>query len=182
MIPNEDYSVLQINQQEIEQANNLIDVIKNKKPDTEISELKQINVDSLFIKIPETLKELHMYMGKCKLCPNVTNNIFLCLNCGWSGCLKCSTQIFKHVGDEHLQGTAIMGCSTGSVKYVKQSLIFQDASIYENYLGLTFTDSDSYMEFSRAEKYNLNRQKQQQVKAMMLRYQVHQKIKLNAQY
>jgi len=40
MIPNEDYSVLQINQQEIEQANNLIDVIKNKKPDTEISELK----------------------------------------------------------------------------------------------------------------------------------------------
>jgi hypothetical protein len=98
-------------------------------------------------------------MGQCKLCPNITNNIFLCLVCGWSACIKCVKRIIMHVSEEHIDGAVIMGCSTGTVKYFKASRIFEDASIYENYLGLSFSEAETYAEFGKADKYILNRQK-----------------------
>ena len=46
--------------------------------------------------------------------------------------------------DEHIDGSIIMGCSTGTIKYFKGRGIFEDISIYENYLGLSFSDAETY--------------------------------------
>lgn len=72
-----------------------------------------------------------------------------------------------------------MGCSTGTVKYFKDTKIFEDASIYENYLGLSFSDAETYAELGKADKYLLNRPKESELHRLMLHYQVHQKIQLN---
>ena len=64
--------------------------------------------------------------------------------CGWSACIKCVKEIFKHVAEEHIDGSIIMGCSTGTIKYFKGRGIFEDISVYENYLGLSFSDADTY--------------------------------------
>jgi len=52
-----------------------------------------------------------------------------------------------------------MGCSTGTIKYFKGRSIFEDISIFENYLGLSFSDADNYSEFGKSDKYTLNAEK-----------------------
>jgi hypothetical protein len=177
----EEVRELSLEPPEVEQVGRLFEAVVRREPGTEISELKEINADTLFVKVPSSLTELHEYMGKCKNCPNITNNIFLCLVCGWSACLKCVKEIFRHVSEEHVDGAIVMGCSTGTVKYFRNNGIFEDASIYENYMGLNFSEADSISEYSKAEKYTLNREKERELHKKLLRYEVHQKVHLSGE-
>jgi hypothetical protein len=77
---------------------------------------------------------MSQYYGECNICKNVTNYIYVCLKCGWNSCNKCLKMMQSHATYTHLDGTIFISCTNGAVKYLYAGTIFEDGSIYENYL------------------------------------------------
>lgn len=55
----------------------------------EIQNLSIIDRSKLFIEIPDSLAELHSFMGYCNNCPNITNQTYKCMLCSWTLCRVC---------------------------------------------------------------------------------------------
>lgn len=62
----------------------------------------------------------------------------------------------KHATYGHLDGTIFISCTNGAVKYLYAGRIFEDGSIYENYLKESYTEIVSYSEVSKIDKFKLN--------------------------
>jgi len=69
-------------------------------------------------------------MGQCLLCPNITNQIYMCMLCGWSACIKCKGTLFKHSNTDHIGGSIFIACFNGGIKFFYSDTVFEDDSIY----------------------------------------------------
>ena len=83
--------------------------------------------------LPKNLKELQFFMGKCPSCEQVTENLLICLICGWKICSKERENILNHTKVHN--GSMFIKCDSGSPVYSFKGGLFKRPSLYLNYLG-----------------------------------------------
>ena len=102
--------------------------------------------------LPKGLARLQENMGKCPSCEKITENILLCLTCGWKICSKEKNQLLEHVKTHN--GALFIQCYSGRLVFVFKGHLFARKSVYLNYLGEAY-ETNAFVA-TESSQYQLN--------------------------
>ena len=101
--------------------------MRNRK----VKNMERFNI----IELPHDIADLKRNAGKCPFCLKVTDDMRICLLCGFKCCIGCGKSWLGHLNQLHKGVSVTIHIQTGIVLFEALEVRSVFKCIYKNYLG-----------------------------------------------
>ena len=87
------------------------------------------------MELPHDIADLKRMAGRCPYCSKLTDDLRVCLLCGFKGCIGCEKSWVGHLNNLHKGTSVSIHIQTGIILFEALEVRSVFKCIYKNYLG-----------------------------------------------